>query len=373
MKKEHRKHAKLNRPSFGKFGRCEIGIIGAPCEVIKKLVTDISNHLPYTSVYLDADHNESDVPSYLSITDGINHHRISYTDQLTSYDIKSKCQESELIYINGNHFLSSSQIVICSKKKKESLQRKLDRLTDVKMILLEEGLSAPWDYLAEIIEKNQPIICSITDQKQIVEVLSQKVEDERPPIKGLILAGGKSVRMGQDKCQINYHGIPQWKYLQGILSNHVSEIMISCRPEQTQNFEGADLLYDTFNGLGPMGALLSAFRKDPDASYLMIACDLPLIKEENISQLVDAVSYSTVATSYHNPETGWPEPMLSIWMPRAYERLMMFLSQGYSCPRKVLINSKVKVITTDNTSFLKNANTPQEKEEIQELIATSAV
>jgi len=72
-----------------------------------------------------------------------------------------------------------------------------------------------------------------------------------------------------------------------------------------------------------------------------------------------------MATCFHNPETDFPEPLITIWEPRAYPRLLEFLSLGYSCPRKALINSDVQEIDIPDLQLLSNVNTPEELEKLQ--------
>ena len=57
----------------------------------------------------------------------------------------------------------------------------------------------------------------------------------------------------------------------------------------------------------------------------------------------------------------FPEPLITIWEPKAYPILLNYLSQGYSCPRKVLINSDVEIVEVDEY-FIQNINTPSEYE-----------
>lgn len=53
------------------------------------------------------------------------------------------------------------------------------------------------------------------------------------------------------------------------------------------------------------------------------------------------------------------EPLITIYEPKAYPILMQYLAQGYSCPRKMLINSDVEIVEVDN-DFIRNINTPEE-------------
>ena len=361
--KKHTKHTRLTRPQIGSYSRCEIGILGAPCDLIKKLVNKISEQVDRTISYLDADHMTTDKPGYQVMTDGINHHRLSFSSPLNIYQQQALLTQHDITIVNCNHFDAGHQIICCTKKKEESLSRKLDKLTDVKLVLLDEDVEKPFGFLQEIINNQQPLVTSINDITSISDGIMKLYNSSEPIIKGLVMAGGKSVRMGNDKTTLDYHGLPQWKYVYQQLESLGLETYVSCRQEQKDAFDGGtNTIADSFLDLGPYGALLSAFRSDPNAAWLSIACDLPLLNVTHMSKLIAAVDYSKLATSYHNPTTNWPEPMVTIWMPKAYPILLQFLSQGYSCPRKVLINSDVKQLYEDDTSFLHNANTPEDRQ-----------
>lgn len=117
-------------------------------------------------------------------------------------------------------------------------------------------------------------------------------------------------------------------------------------------------------GLGPCGAILSAFRENPNAAWLVIACDVPLVDQKAIQELIAARNTSKLATTFYNPETKWPAPLVTIWEPRAYGTMLQFLAQAYSCPRKVLINSPIEMIQPQRPEILMNANSPKERAEI---------
>ena len=84
-------------------------------------------------------------------------------------------------------------------------------------------------------------------------------------LKGLVLAGGESTRMGSDKGQMDYHGMPQREYLLRLLKAHTSEAYISCRPGQI-NDSIIPVIEDVYQDLGPFGGILSAFKSDPDSA-----------------------------------------------------------------------------------------------------------
>lgn len=160
---------------------------------------------------------------------------------------------------------------------------------------------------------------------------------------------------------MEYHGIPQHDYLFQLLSGFVSEAYISCHPDRIPTTENP-VLKDTFLDLGPYSGVLSAFRFNPNVAWLTVACDMPLLNEAVIAQLVSERDPSKVATCFHDPSTGLPEPLLTIWEPKAYPLLLQFLSQGVSCLRKSLINTDSKQLEAIHPEVLRNANTPEEAE-----------
>ena len=366
--KGHKKHADIPRPTLGKYGRRELGLLGAPCGVIQRLVDQLAEYLKdkMSITYLDADHAESPLPSYGRMTDHISHDSKVFEQKQNDFDRRIAFADSDLLLVNSNHFLSDHQIVFCTEAKKDSLHRKLDRLTDVKLILLDQDIERPHDFLTDHIKGRSVPVLKIDDIAEISKWVSDHYQGSIPKVKGLVLVGGKSQRMGTPKERLNYHGQPQVEYAKKIFMEAGVPAYLSCRDQaQADVYPDDKIVKDTFEGLGPFGGLLSAFRSDPDSAWYVIACDQPLLSASDIARLLAERDTSKVATCYHNPETGFPEPLITIWEPRAYPRLLSFLSMGYSCPRKVLINSNIQEVVVEDTTFMKNANTPAEMEDLK--------
>ena len=192
-------------------------------------------------------------------------------------------------------------------------------------------------------------------------------------IYGLVLAGGKSTRMGEDKGLILWHGIPQRNYTAQLLEHFCDEVFISCREEQVTEIGNTfQTITDSVDGKGPMVGILSAFKKYPDVAWLVIACDLPLIDAEAIDHLIEHRDTNAIATTYKSPHDGLPEPLITIWEPSSVAALNSFREQGYNCPRKVLINSNAKVIEPLSAQALMNANTPEDAAAVKKILSTQA-
>jgi molybdopterin-guanine dinucleotide biosynthesis protein A len=191
-----------------------------------------------------------------------------------------------------------------------------------------------------------------------------------PPLKGLILCGGYSTRMQQDKSHIAYHGIPQWQYLHGLLSRVVPEVYISCRPDQQEIFAGtAPLITDSVAAGGPAAGLLSAYAAFPDTAWLVLACDLPLISGQSLDYLAACRDAQKAATAFNSPVNHLPEPVIAIWEPRGLAVLQQSVADGRQCPRKALLQTDILALENPYAAEQFNANTPAEMEEAMRKIS----
>ena len=175
--------------------------------------------------------------------------------------------------------------------------------------------------------------------------------------------------MGHDKGMISWYGKEQQYYLADLLQSLCNEVYISCRLDQQKEVDNKyQTLTDTFTDLGPFGAILSAFREKPDAAWLVVACDLPLLDAETLQYLKEHRSPSSTATAFVSTYNGLPEPLITIWEPKSYPVLLSFLSQGYNCPVKALRNSDTFILQAPNPQALTNVNTPDEFEKVQRVL-----
>ncbi|MDZ4682114.1 MAG: NTP transferase domain-containing protein [Saprospiraceae bacterium] len=369
----HQKHTALKRPNLGHFGRNEWAIIGAPCGSIQTLARRLTGLLAaqYKVAYVDADHksaDEAEMPlqtllgsgAAMEYTDKITHRRFEWGRGMGPFQYRPLFNEQDLILVNGNHFEAARQIVIIDKRKEQSLQKKLDRLGNVQLFLLAEGAEAIYPFLKDHLPGWEQVpVMQIADTERIAAFLQQQLQP--PPLYGLVLAGGRSVRMGQDKGLMDYHGKPQREYAADLLNAFCEKTFLSCRSDQVASLDSSyTALPDTFEGLGPFGAILSAFREYPEAAWVVIACDLPLLDAPALQQLVEARRPAQIATAFQSPHDNMPEPLIAIWEPKSYAVLLQFLAQGYSCPRKVLLNTEVHLIEPAQPQALTNVNSLEE-------------
>ncbi|MES2809309.1 MAG: NTP transferase domain-containing protein [Bacteroidota bacterium] len=377
--KEHKKHTKLARPATGNFGRNEWAIVGAPCTSIKLLAADVIAALSpqYKCAYADASHNdEVTLPAgrlangaVMEYTDQINHQQFNFSNHLKSFAFKQQFAGADVVLVNGNHHSAKAQVVIIHNNKMASLQKRLSQLTNVELFLLADTDDI-FDFVKENIPNWERIpVFRLEETDKIINFFQTKMQQAKPVLNGLVLAGGKSMRMGVDKGAIKWFEKEQRYYIADILKQQCGDVFISCRTDQQQQIaEDYKTLPDTFIDLGPYGAILSAFREQPDSAWLVVACDMPLLDVDTLNYLIANRDTSAIATTYKSDFDGFPEPLITIWEPKSYPVLLAFLAQGHSCPRKVLINSNTTVLEPLNADALSNVNTPEDFEKIKRQI-----
>ena len=376
ISKDHKKHSDVARPSLGNFSRNEFSFVGTTCSNIRDLCDIIVKTLStkYKCAYVDAEHKDKEVAetkdAFITFTDKISYKEIELKKEQNKFQFHQLFNEADLILVNGNHFEAAKQVVVIDKVKEASLQKRLSQLTNVQLILLAENANEIFDFVKEAIPNWQQLpILSLHETENIVSFFEKQLEQSVPKLNGLVLAGGKSVRMGFDKSYIVWHGKEQHYYMADVLQEACENVFISCREEQRDEIDTSyKTLVDTFTNLGPYGAILSAFREIPDAAWLVTACDLPLLDKDVLQYLIEHRNPSAIATTYESPFDGLPEPLITIWEPKAYPILLSFLAQGYSCPRKVLRNNHVHIIKAANPDALINVNTPEELEKVKNIL-----
>lgn len=91
---------------------------------------------------------------------------------------------------------------------------------------------------------------------------------------GVILAGGRSSRMGHDKALIQLDGRTLLQRAIDLLAPYVDDLLVIGDPEKHGD-PLAHVLSDERPGLGPLGGIVTALRHSKHPHVVVIACDMP--------------------------------------------------------------------------------------------------
>lgn len=102
---------------------------------------------------------------------------------------------------------------------------------------------------------------------------------------GIVLAGGKSGRMGVDKGLIVWKGKPFAQYSIEALRPFCDHILIITGNSEYARF-GLPLVKDEYPNIGPMGGLHAGLKASNSKHHIVLSCDMPLVDEEIIRLLL---------------------------------------------------------------------------------------
>lgn len=176
---------------------------------------------------------------------------------------------------------------------------------------------------------------------------------------GLVLAGGRSSRMRQDKGLIQYFNKPQREYLFDLLGKFCEQVFTSSRAEQRIS-ASLHPISDKFDFESPLNGILSAFEQHQNKAWLTVAIDMPFVNQDVLQFLISSRDPSKLATCFYDSEGKLPEPLLTIWEPSAYSLLTKFTQSGGISPREFLMANDCEKLVYPDSEIHININTPEE-------------
>ncbi len=187
------------------------------------------------------------------------------------------------------------------------------------------------------------------------------------PVRGLVLAGGRSSRMGRDKAALVHpDGRTLVRRTHDLLAGAGCEsIAISLRHDQETpaGLDGLEIVRDPDGAShGPIAGIVAAMRLEPAAAWLVVACDLPRLDEETLVHLISSQQAGEKFLAYRSESDGLPEPLCALYQPAALPVLEQALADDFRCPRKILIRNDCRLLEPVTPRALDNANTPDDWE-----------
>lgn len=107
---------------------------------------------------------------------------------------------------------------------------------------------------------------------------------------GIILAGGKSKRLGKDKGLTSLNGKPLIQYSIDLLEALNVPIIIVTNQLGYEQF-GYPIVEDAFKNKGPIGGIYSGLLQSKTEVNIVLSCDTPYVPVELIKQLIKASSH----------------------------------------------------------------------------------
>ena len=194
--------------------------------------------------------------------------------------------------------------------------------------------------------------------------------NNRTPVWGCILIGGKSSRMGQPKHLIKDDSGKTWlDCTVDTLNPLVDEIVISGAGVIPESLSGITRLVDIPGAGGPLSGILAAGRWQPLVSWLLVACDMPHISKEAVHWLLRGRSLGCWGVVPRMPETGYFEPLFAWYDMRAGQLFECQLQEEVLRIGRVAAHQKIAnpIIPQSLRDSWKNVNTPEQLQQVKRM------
>jgi molybdenum cofactor guanylyltransferase len=184
------------------------------------------------------------------------------------------------------------------------------------------------------------------------------------PITTIVLAGGQSTRMGQDKALIAIANQPLLKSITEIAAQVSHEVLITTSwPERYQNIVAPSCRFvvDRINQ-GPLVAFAQTLPSVTTDWVLLLSCDLPNINAGVIQTWTQNLPAQAIAYLPQS-EKGW-EPLCGFYQRHCQDALAEFVAAGGRSFQQWLVDQRVEVLVVSDRDILFNCNTPDDLESL---------
>lgn len=182
-------------------------------------------------------------------------------------------------------------------------------------------------------------------------------------ITGIILAGGKSSRMGTDKAMLSFNGKKLIEYSIALMKEVSDNQLISANNDAYRAFE-IPVVPDNFQGIGPLAGIEAGLRFSQNRINLFAPCDTPFLNAELLLKILSNIeSYDAVVPV---SKDGKIEPLTGFYSKEALPALTKQIDRGDFKIQNLLQIIHTKYILIDDIKLIKNINTPEDLKNIEQ-------
>ena len=183
----------------------------------------------------------------------------------------------------------------------------------------------------------------------------------------IILAGGKSSRMGTDKALLKLNNKPLLRIICEKVQDLATEIyIVTPWLEKYQSIvpTNCQIIRESSPHNGPMVAFSQGLKEVNTEWVLLLACDLVYLETEaiaNWSSLLSQTPQTAIALLPRHPSKGW-EVLCGFYRCTSLPLIEQYINQGGRSLQKWLLTQEVAELPVTNPKILFNCNNKQDWE-----------
>lgn len=177
----------------------------------------------------------------------------------------------------------------------------------------------------------------------------------------IVLAGGKSKRMGSDKSLLKIQGKTMVEIIVKQLEGHFDEIIVGSEESGKHSLPGCRVVPDRETGKGPLMGILSCLSVSRNEVNFVTACDIPEINIKLVNKMInhsgdaDIVMPVTKGNKY--------EPLFAVYRKSVTGSIGKILEKGGRRIIELLEYSKAILIDFDGKEWYHNINSREDFED----------
>ena len=186
---------------------------------------------------------------------------------------------------------------------------------------------------------------------------------------GLVICGGKSSRMGMDKSKVRYHNMEQRYHVYEMLQPLVEKVFLCCNPMQSTTIQVPYLHltdHELYANIGPMGALLSAYKAFPEKNFVVVGCDYPFLTTATLNIFVRDIVNKNQPLAFYNETVNLYEPLLAYYAASNADGIINFFADENYSLQYFLRQQKANRFTNFKPAEIKSVDTIEEMEAAQQ-------
>ncbi|UAC47977.1 molybdenum cofactor guanylyltransferase [Bacillus aquiflavi] len=190
----------------------------------------------------------------------------------------------------------------------------------------------------------------------------------------IILAGGKSSRMGTNKALLKIEGITVIERMINELTKIVKHVLVVTNQFDDYSFINVPLVEDHYKGKGPLAGIQAGLNAVKTEKNMIVACDLPFVSSRLAKELlVELDKYDAVVPEIN----GQLHPLFGAYHKDCLQVVNRLLDSVQLKIRQLLNQVHVKIKTSEDFAkfsasymniALYNMNNRQEYEEAVKLV-----
>jgi len=175
-------------------------------------------------------------------------------------------------------------------------------------------------------------------------------------ITGIILAGGKSSRMGSDKGFLSLNGSSFMSHIIKAVQPWVTNVLIVSNNSDYDVFN-LKRVEDILEDSGPLAGLYSGLLHSETEHNLIVSCDVPLLNGVILKKLIEAFDTETDIVQLQSQ--GRTMPLVAMYKKQCMHQCLELLERGERRLRVLAegLNTKTIILDSELDKYVKNINT----------------